>query len=119
PQAVLCGNRRDGGGQHSIGHAPRRHFEGVYAVIDGDQLAEPARRLAALVGVVGGEDLAVAVAPLETVHLRALYLLSQELVDRLVVADQRLLGNERREEGEGFRLLAQPPCRMFRAAFGY
>jgi len=62
-----------------------------------DQLAEPAGRLGDLVGVFGGEHLARGVDPLKR-STWARFTCPQELADRLVVADQRLVGDQGLEE---------------------
>ncbi len=119
PKPVLGVDRSYGGSELSIGHPAGRDIDALFAVLDGDNPCEPLRRLALSLPVLSGQCLAVPVDPLESVDLGPLDLLFQQLADRLVVTDQRLIGHQRREEGERFSLLAQQPGRMLGRPFGH
>src|SRR5258706_3468901 len=106
PEPVLVVDRSYGGSERSIRHPAGPDIDALFAVLDGDNPREPLRRLTLGLPVLSGQCLAVPGDPLESGALGPLDLLFQQLADRLVSTDQRLIGHQRREESERFSLLA-------------
>ena len=112
PKPVMGVDRSHVGTEPSVSNPARRDIDTLSHVLDGGNAREPARRDEHIRCVLSDQRLAPPVGPGELFDLAFLDLVCQQLADRRVFTDERLIGNQRREEGQGFPLLAQQPGGM-------
>jgi hypothetical protein len=117
PEPVVRFDRRHPAGERAVPDTSRRDLDAFLEDRDGREGHEPSRRVELVVDIRGNHLLAVPVRPDELVGLRLLDLTLEELADRLVVADQGLVGDQGREEHQRFRLFAPQPGGMLGCAF--
>jgi hypothetical protein len=113
PEPVVGLGRGHGRIEPAVAHAPRRDLDRVFGALDRGDLAEPARRVQQVGLVLGDELAAVLVGPLEALDLALLHLVVEQLADHGVLAQDRLVGDERRHERERLVQLALEARRMF------
>src|SRR6267378_1899430 len=116
PKPVVGLDRSHPGTELSVSHAARRDVETLFPVLNDGKAREPSRCVELIRRVLRDQRLAVLVGPREPVDLAFLDLVFQQLADRRVVTDERLIGNQRREEDQRFPLLAQQPGGMLARA---
>ena len=119
PEPVVGSDRSHPGAERPVSHPAGGDLDALLGGVDGRDAHKPVRRLE-LVGLVLGDDLlAVPVGPHDAVGLGLLDLVLQQLADRFVVADQRLVCNQRREKDERLMLLAREAGGVLGGALGH
>jgi hypothetical protein len=106
PEAVLRLDRGHARGQLAVAHPARHHVDALLHVGDRGEAGEPRRGLELVGRVLRHQHLAVLVGPGEALDLALAHLVPEQLADRGVFADQRLIGDQRRDEGQRLVQLA-------------
>ena len=98
PQPVLRRHRVHASLQFSIRDAARHHIGGsVFEQLDIQQRGEPDRSADLRRAVLRGQRAPAAIGPRQTLDLQPQYLLFQQLLDRRIVTDQRLIRHRWRQ----------------------
>src|SRR6266850_521097 len=116
PKPVLSLDRTHDGTELPVAHSARTHVNALLRVVDGGDSCEPSRRVENIRQVLTDQVLAFLVGPRQAVDLAPFDLVFQQLPDLLVIADERLIGNQRCDESERLLLLTQQTRGIFPGA---